>query len=309
MSFQLFLLALLIFFLNEGKAYLMVNVSQEKMKELASFLPLEFDGWRVEGEDELYEGDEIFSYIDGAGEVYKAYNFQKLLVRRYVTEDLPEIVVDFFDMGSSKDAFGVFTHDLDGEDVGIGQGSTYKGGLLSFWKDRFFISVYAEKEETLLRKALISLGRKISSLIPEEGAKPDLLELLPEEELDLKNTRYFHNHFILNYHFFLADENILLLSQETEAVLGTYGAKGDRSYLLVVRYPDSRKASQAYKSFLSAYMPDAKEPGVIQTENKKWTASQCEDNLLVIVFDAPSASAAREFLYRVKKRQKYEKIS
>ncbi|MCK7482265.1 MAG: hypothetical protein M0C28_37800 [Candidatus Moduliflexus flocculans] len=88
----------------------------------------------------------IFDYIDGAGEVYRSYNMRRLVARRFHKDGRPDIVVDAFDMGSAADAFGVFTHDLDGEDASIGQGSAYKAGLLSFWKDRYFLSVYAEEE-------------------------------------------------------------------------------------------------------------------------------------------------------------------
>ena len=39
------------------------------------------------------------------------------MARRFHKDGKPDIVVDAFDMGSSEDAFGVFTHDLDGEDA------------------------------------------------------------------------------------------------------------------------------------------------------------------------------------------------
>jgi hypothetical protein len=76
-------------------------------------------------------------------------------------------------METSKDAFGVFTHDLEGEDARIGQGSTYNGGLLSFWKDRFFVSLYSEEETEDTRKALFALGEKVASSIKKEGKEPD----------------------------------------------------------------------------------------------------------------------------------------
>ena len=124
----------------------MGNNPGKKLHPLARFLPDEVEGWKAEGNDQVYDSQTIFDYINGAGEVYRSYNFRELLVRRFKREGQPDIVIDFFDMGSSKDAFGVFTHDLEGEDAKIGQGSTYKGGLLSFWKGQFFVSLYAEEE-------------------------------------------------------------------------------------------------------------------------------------------------------------------
>ncbi|MFC1868442.1 DUF6599 family protein, partial [Thermodesulfobacteriota bacterium] len=60
-------------------------------------------------------------------------------------------------MGSSKDAFGVFTHDQDGDALDMGQGGLYNYGWLRFWKGRFFISIFAEKESPEAEKAVKNL--------------------------------------------------------------------------------------------------------------------------------------------------------
>ncbi|MGZ5499403.1 MAG: DUF6599 family protein, partial [Candidatus Aminicenantales bacterium] len=96
---------------------------------LASYIPITAGPWLSEA-DQVFDARTIFDYIDGAGEVYRSYNMKLLVSRRFHKDGKPDLVVDAFDMGSSEDAFGVFTHDLDGEDAGIGQGSTYKAGLL-----------------------------------------------------------------------------------------------------------------------------------------------------------------------------------
>lgn len=273
--------------------------SKQKMKLLEGLLPQQVHGWEAKGRDALYDQQTIFDYIDGAGEVYRSYNFTLLLARRYSKESQPDIVADLFEMSSSRDAFGVFTHDLEGEDAGVGRGSTYKGGLLSFWKDRFFVSLYAEEETEETREALFLLGKKVASSIRSEGEMPDIVDLLPQENRVEKSVHYFHNHLILNYHFYVSDENILLLDQETEAALGTYREKNEKSHLLVVRYLEEGRAPQAFKSFTDAYMPDAKEAGLVQTEDMRWTAAQMKRNFVIIVFNAPSVPFARDIVRRV----------
>ena len=78
---------------------------------LASLAPDEIMGWKAK-EERTYDPRTIFDYIDGAGEVYRSYNFKNLLARRFEKEGQTDPVVDFFDMGLASDAFGVFTHDL-----------------------------------------------------------------------------------------------------------------------------------------------------------------------------------------------------
>ncbi len=275
--------------------------SQDNTGELGRFLPQKVDGWQASGRDETYDPQSIFDYIDGAGEVYRAYNFRKLHVRRFEREGKADIVVDFFDMGQARDAFGVFTHDLEGERPDIGRAATYKGGLLSFWKGRYFVSVYAEAETEETRDAVLHLGRKIASVIEEEGKKPDILDLIPSA-FPQEEARYFHNHLILNYHFFVASENILRLDQDTEAVLVPSQSEGGRAYLLLVRYPDPDRTAQAYESFVRSYMPDASRPGFVRTEDMTWTAIKAKKNYIIVVFSLPSESEAAQILAEVEAR-------
>jgi len=286
---------------NEG-ALMIEDTARDEKITLEDLLPREIYGWQVKGKDEFYDPQTIFDYINGAGEVYRSYNFKQLLARRFTKDGSPDIVADLFDMETSKDAFGVFTHDLEGEDAGVGQGSTYNGGLLSLWKDRFFVSLYSEEETEDTRKALFALGEKVASSIKKEGKKPDIVSFLPSENLAEKSAHYFHNHLILNYHFYVSDENILLLDQETEAALGIYRENDEKSYLLVVRYPESNKASQAHKSFMQSYMPDATELGLVQTEDLKWTAAKLHQDFIIIIFNAPSRFLAKGIIEKVEKR-------
>jgi len=260
-------------------------------RRLASYIPSTIGPWLSEA-DQSFDAETVFDYIDGAGEVYRSYNMRLLIARRFQKDGRPDIVVDAFDMGASADAFGVFTHDLDGEDAGIGQGSTYKAGLLSFWKDRYFLSVYAEEETTETRAAVLDLGRQIAEAIPGRGEPPALLKLLPVDGLEARTTRFFHTASVLNYHYFVADANILLLGPETDAVLAAYGGKEDRSHMLVVSYGGVAGAGRAAESFRREYMPDAGGNPAVRTENGRWTAARAAGRYCAVVFDAISAEAA-----------------
>jgi hypothetical protein len=281
-----------------GGAGLVIAQTPPAAARMASFVPRTIGAWLSEA-DQIYDSETIFKYIDGAGEVYRSYNMKLLLSRRYHKDGQPDILVDLFDMGRSEDAFGIFTHDLDGENAGIGQGSNYKAGLLSFWKDRYFVSVFAEEETKDTQPAVLELGRRIAAAIPKEGPKPKLLAYLPPEGLDADRVRFFHNSYILNYHFFVSDHDILLLEQTASAVLAPYATAGGRSYLLVVGYPDEAKAVRAFESFTRNYMPDAKKPGIVRTEDKKWTASAKAGAIVIVVFNADSDQFAMNQLASV----------
>jgi len=164
---------------------------------LAALLPPEIQGWKAAGQDRFFDSETIFDYLDGGGEVYRSYNMKLLLSRRYEREGAPAIIADLFDMGSAADAFGVFSHDLDGEPAGMGQDSNYKAGLLSYWKGRFFVSLYAEEETEEARRVVLDLGRQAAAALKEEGPRPALLGLVPEPFASEQRLHYFHTHPIL----------------------------------------------------------------------------------------------------------------
>jgi len=267
-------------------------------RRLASYIPATAGPWLSEA-DQVYDGETIFDYIDGAGEVYRSYNMRLLVARRFHKDGRPDIVVDAFDMGGAADAFGVFTHDLEGEDVGIGQGSTYKAGLLSFWQDRYFLSVYAEEETDETRAAVLEIGRLIATAVPGRGDPPALLGLLPREGLEARRVRFFHGHALLNYHYFVAEANILLLGRGTDAVLASYGGPADRSYLFLGAYADEAAAAKAVESFRRAYMPDAAGKGAIRVENGRWTAVVARGRYVAVAFDAATEKDAAALLAAV----------
>jgi len=287
-----------VFMMFDGGANNLIGRNADDAGTLSRYLPQVVNGWRAAGKDDLYDSETIFDYIDGAGEVYRAYNFLNLIARRYLKEGQPDLIADFFDMGDAADAFGVFTHDLEGEAFEVGQGAVYKGGLFSFWKDRYFVSLYAEGETAETQPAVLALGEAIARAIRLEGKKPGILSCVPGS-FDVGRARYFHNQLILNYHFFVSAENILLLDQTTEAVLVSPTRSPDNALLLIVRYSDIKTAAQALQNYAKSFMPDAAKAGLFQTEDKKWTVARNKGKYVVIFFNALSAVQAEEITAEV----------
>ncbi|MFQ6084180.1 MAG: DUF6599 family protein [Candidatus Aminicenantia bacterium] len=279
--------------------------SKEKVN-LKNFIPKEIYGWKAKEKDHFYDQQSIFDYIDGSGEVYCSYNFRTLLVREFKKPSQPPLIVDFFDMGSSEDAFGVFTHDYQDQEIGIGQGSSYLAGSLSFWKSRYFVSIWAEQETELIKRAVLDLGKAIAQAIPEEGPLSELLNYLPQKNLIKKSIRYFHNHFTLNYHYFVANENILNLNQETKAVLAEYEFDKLRSYLLIVRYPSSQEAKEAINNFIRNYLPEVSKEQTIQIENGRWISVKFKKDIVIIFFDAPTKPIAEKLVKEVENNSSKE---
>ncbi|MDH5203697.1 MAG: hypothetical protein OEW69_10655 [Nitrospirota bacterium] len=277
------------------------SMAESTENEMLKLLPNEIHGWKAYGKAKIYDRETIYDYMDGAGEIYRTYGFKKLIVKQYTKSSGPEIIIEVFDMDSPEDAFGIFSHG-QGRDIGnagIGQDSEYKRGLLCFWKNKFFVCVRSGRETPQAKKAVLALGMVVSKAVKTEGEKPAILNYLPENEFSEKGLRYFHKYEILNYHYFVADKNILHLDEYSKSVLARY--KDDKSYLLLVQYKNETQSRTAFESFMNAYMPDAKQTSIIQTENGKWTAVTVQKNFLIIVFDALEKAGASSKIEVVRK--------
>ena len=272
----------------------------DTLERLQQNLPEQINGWTAELPDRIFDPKTIFSYINGGAEVYRAYNMQTCLSRRYTASNRPVIMLDIFDMGSDRDAFGVFTHDTDGSVIAIGQNARLRPGWLSFWKSRYFISIYAEEETEAAEKAIKELASQVAAAISHDGAPPEILIRLPAEGLQNKNIRYLHHFMVLNYHYYLADENILNISAETDVILAAYRLENQQARLLLISYANAQNAMKSRNRFLTHYLPDADSSGTALMENGKWAAVKQIDHLLAIVLEADSRKLAERLLKRIK---------
>jgi Family of unknown function (DUF6599) len=268
-----------------------------KMGERIS-LPSKVEGWKWDEKGAEYDSKTIFKYMDGAAELYLAYNFENLRVRRFEKPSQPPLTVEVYEMASSEDAYGVFSYEHQDETAGIGQGSEFGGGLLRFWKGKYFVSIYAEGEGREVESGILQIGKAMANSITSAGTEPRLVRFIPGKDLGLvdKSVHYLKSHVLLNQRFFIANQNILNLNRKTEAVLAQYIQDGQKTQLLLIRYPDSKNAVDAYQSFMKIYLPDARGKDRLRTEDKKWTFARQLNEFVLIVFGVPTEAAAEAFL-------------
>jgi hypothetical protein len=267
-------------------------------------LPSEAGGWKWDGKEMKYDPRTLFKYIDGAAELYLAYGFENLTVRRFEKSNQPPLIIELYDMGSSEGAYGVFSYEQQDEEAGIGQGSEWGGGLLRFWKGDYFVSLYAEGEGAEVESGILKMGRAAAISIPTKGEEPKLVGIIPGKDLGLvdKSIRYLKSHVLLNQRFFISHQNILNLNPKTEAVLAQYLRDKQKTHLLLIRYPNLKEAGDAYQSFMKTYLPDARGKDHLKTEDGKWTVASQKNEYVIIVFGAPMEADAEALFKATEKK-------
>ncbi len=247
-------------------------------------------GWQA-SEQRIVTPENIFDYMNGAGELYRSYSFRRLDVREYTKVGEPAIVCEAYTLPSSADAFGLFSQDRTGEKLSIGQEALYASGLLLARQGNCFIRILAERETPDSRRCAVALAEEIVKKCGPAGKLPDALRWLPAKGLAKDSLRYFHTNDCLNYYYFLSNDNILNLSTGTEAVLGSYGSGGGKSLAVVVVYPTVAQCRAAWSKFRKAYLDGLKPEGdysLAQLENGKWVGGRTKGNRLMLVLESPT---------------------
>ena len=258
--------------------------------KLIDLLPATIDTWQRQGDTATYDRETIFKYIDGAGEVYNSYAFREAAVARYSRSGSQEITVELFDMGNVFDAFGVFSYAREREDTGIGGGYELRGSVICFWQNRYYICVALEESTDQSENLLKLVARAVSANLPQQSERPPLVGKLPPRGLVPFSDRYIHLSSSLNYHYYLARENILKLDSTTNAVLARY--QPGTTFLILVEYPDERSASAAEESFRRASLGGGKGTDVVELEGGKYASVDRQNRRLIIVLDAVTSQAA-----------------
>lgn len=267
---------------------LISNIATMNAADISAFLPRQSNEWVASDSDRYYNYENLYDYIDGAAELYISYGFDTVISRRYSSPEGTDIVAEIFDMHEARDAFGVYTNMREKNQHEYGQGSQQVEGSLIFWKDHYFISVSADKNDGNVNAAIKRIAKYIDDAIPGEGKIPDIIGYLPGDNRVEEGYCYFHHYIWLNAYYFIAAYNILDIDEKTDAVIAKYGPPDKRSYLLLVQYPDEETARTAFDKFIKDFAPELKSARAVKLKDNTWHTAQRRGKYIAAVFNAPT---------------------
>jgi len=291
------------------------------MTESKPALPVTVGLWTRPDSPKVVTAENIFDYMNGAGELYLGYRFDHLDVYEYNADSQKAILVELYFMKTSDDAFGLLSLDWGGDAVEHDLDwprALYGEGLMRLWSENIYARVMATQETPESKEAVLSIGRAIV-----KGRKtlpgPDLMKKLkntlsPDWDLRRDRVSFFRTRLVLNSLYYLSHQNILDLDHINEAVFAEYERKTpsagqSRIPFLLIKYPDPELAQTALSHFFEAYLPEhslskksvfgEKIHNAYAVEDG-WMAYVFQDKSITFVFECPDRETARALLEQIK---------
>jgi hypothetical protein len=302
-------------------------------KEPSMPLPSTVSSWVRSDTVQTVTDKTIFDYMDGAGELYLGYRFDRLDVSTYRMPGQDDIVVERYFMKSPDDAFGLLSLDWSGEPAPLAgtdrdrawpasvprTRALYSSGLLRLWSGCVYARIMAYRETPPAREAVFALGRACvtegdSSAVPAWMQSPP--ETLPGAwTLEKDQVRFLRTHLVLNSVLFLGYDNLLGLDLSDEVAAGRYrllrAEPGDSaaaptavSHLIAVRYASASAAGRALSEFHRLYYPESPlRPGkegpagsVLRLTEGKWSGYRLIGAAAILGFEFPDGPSLENAL-------------
>lgn len=169
---------------------------------LLAYLPADgaVPGWVRDGEPQEFEGEDLYTYIDGGAEIYREYGFRRVVVQDYRDPQGRSVSLEIFEMDSPRAAYGMFTFKSSGKgrSTGLGGGSEIEAYYLNFWKGRFLVTVTGFDESPGTLDGCRSIGRVVDLTLPGGGTAPQLVASLPADGLVSGSVKYVRGLLGLN---------------------------------------------------------------------------------------------------------------
>jgi hypothetical protein len=173
--------------------------------EKAMSTPGFFEGWALEGKIKTFNPDNLYKHINGEAELYLPYGFESLGAALYINKDNPDmaLAVDVYKMGSTLDAFGIYSRyrDPDAPDAKIGNDGFISDSQLMFYQDRYFVQLSASGSANPEPKAFIGCAKAIAKNIPGGASRPGELNFLDIPDVVPRSETYI-SQSVLGYAFF-----------------------------------------------------------------------------------------------------------
>jgi len=156
----------------------------EDQIDLVSLLPA---GFKAMSEREIFGPDNLYVKINGKADLYLQSGFEKLLCRRFVSEDDAESWAEIYlyNMGTARNAFAVYCTQRRAEAVKLPltQFSYQAESSVFLAVGKYYVEIISAARSGKLQDAVLTVAKNIAGLSHPPQDSPSELKLFPDKGL------------------------------------------------------------------------------------------------------------------------------
>jgi hypothetical protein len=209
-------------------------------------LPADVPGWRRAEPARVYSGPELYELIDGGAEIFFEHGFERVTVQKYA-RGAHEIGIDLYAMRDAAAALGIYLARCGDETPAPSLALRHTAGrheLLAV-QGAFYVVVEDFSGSGERAADLVAFARALAPRLPAAEPVP-VLDLLPREGRVPGSERLIRGPLALESFIQLGEGDVLQLGGRVTAAAAAYQGPGGRLTRVVVPYPDTAAARQAF---------------------------------------------------------------
>ena len=172
------------------------------ISEGKSFVFPEITGWKQSGEIQTFMPKTLYEYIDGAADLYLAYDFQELNVAEYLNDKRASVTMEIYHHQSPTHAFGIYSQERlpDANYLNIGAQGYIDKNILIFLSGDYYVKINSYNTGADDQEVLQTFAKRVEENLGEKGSLPSILSSFPPEG-KIKNSEKFIAINFLGYSF------------------------------------------------------------------------------------------------------------
>jgi hypothetical protein len=126
-------------------------------------------GWSLAEAPQVFEGENLFQYINGGAEIYLQHGFKAVAASAYKGSDGRYINLDIYEMTDASGAEAVYRHKAGegGEALSMGDEAALFDYYLLLRQGRYFVTVTGDGSTDKDRENLTTLARLVVGKLPK----------------------------------------------------------------------------------------------------------------------------------------------
>jgi hypothetical protein len=166
------------------------------------FIFPEITGWKQSEEIQTFSPKTLYEYINGAADLYLAYDFEELKVAEYQNEKKASVTIEVYRHKASTFAFGIYSQERlpNANYINVGVQGYVESNVLNFLTGPYYVKISSYNTGAEDQEILLTFAKKVSDNLGEKGTFPSILAAFPSEG-KIRNSEKFIAKNFLGYAF------------------------------------------------------------------------------------------------------------